>query len=246
MARPAQAKQADPLLDAFWERGLILMGKRVEEEYALHTPIFINLRQRLHDDLDLLHALGTALYRKALELASGSRRAQQVVGIPDTATPLALAAALASRGSGAPLLYGQLRKQPAAYPGGQSGACAYMGVRDASREITLIDDVMASGKTKKWAIGHLREAGLDAARILVVVDRGQGGDRILRERGYPVHSLYDIRGVIAYYLATGRVDEITAREAVDWLDHHRFPAGAGADQAAQPPARKPASATANI
>ena len=222
MARSASAKRSDPLLDAFWERGLILMGKRVEEEYALHTPIFINLRQRLHDDLDLLHSLGTALYRKVLELSAGSRRPQQAVGIPDTATPLALAAALASRGSGRPLLYGQLRKQPAAYPGGQSGACAYMGVRDPSREITLIDDVMASGKTKIWASGYLREAGLDAARILVVVDRGQGGGRILRERGYPVHSLYDARGVIAYYLATGRVDESAARKAVDWLDRHRF------------------------
>ena len=228
MARFFPAKQADPLLDAFWEQGLILMGKRVEEEYALRTPVFVNLRQRLYDDLELLNLLGTALCRKIFELAAGAPRPQQVVGIPDTATPLALAAALASRESGKSLLYGQLRKQPAAYPGGQSGACAYMGVRDSSREITLIDDVMASGKTKIWAIDYLREAGLDAARILVVVDRGQGGARILRERGYPVHCLYDIRGVIEYYLATGRVDERTARKAVDWLDRHNFlPAAAG-------------------
>ncbi len=228
MARFAPAKQADPLLDAFWERGLILMGKRVEEEYALHTPIFINLRQGLYDDLELLNLLGTALCRRIFELAAGSPRRQQVVGIPDTATPLALAAALASRGNAEALLYGQLRKQPAAYPGGQSGACAYMGVRDPSREITLIDDVMASGKTKLWAIDYLREAGLDAARILVVVDRGQGGARILRERGYPVHCLYGIRAVIEYYLATGRVDAGAARKAIDWLDRHRFfPANAG-------------------
>lgn len=222
VARFASAKQADPLLDAFWEQGLILMGKRVEEEYALRTPIFINLRQRLYDDLKLLDLLGAALHRRIFELAADSPRPQQVVGIPDTATPLALAAALASQSSGKPLLYGQLRKRPAAYPGGQSGACAYMGVREPSREITLIDDVMASGKTKIWAIDYLREAGLDAARILVVVDRGQGGSQILRERGYPVHCLYGIRSVIEYYLASGRVDASAARKAVDWLGRHRF------------------------
>ena len=198
------------------------MGERVEEEYALHTPIFINLRQRLYDDLDLLNSLGVALHRKVSQLAAGSEKQQQVVGIPDSATPLALAAALASRSTAEGLLYGQLRKQPAAYPGGQSGTSAYMGVCDPSREITLIDDVIASGKTKLWSIEFLREAGLDVARILVVVDREQGGDRILRERGYQVHSLYKIRDVIAYYLATGRVDDITAQKALDWLEVHKF------------------------
>jgi len=225
VAQSATAWQSDPLLDAFWERGLILMGQRVEEEYALHTPIFINLRQRLYDDLDLLNSLGVALHRKVSQLAGGSEKQQEVVGIPDSATPLALAAALASRGSAERLLYGQLRKQPAAYPGGQSGTSAYMGVCDPSREITLIDDVIASGKTKLWSIAYLREAGLDVARILVVVDREQGGDRILRERGYQVHSLYKIRDVIAYYLATGRVDKVTAQKALDWLEVHKFAPG---------------------
>ncbi len=201
------------------------MGRRVEEEYALHTPIFINLRQRLYDDLDLLNSLGVALERKIAELAAGSEKRQQVVGIPDSATPLALAAALASRESDDDLLYGQLRKQPAAYPGGQSGTSAYMGVCDPSREITLIDDVIASGKTKLWSIEYLREAGLDVARILVVVDREQGGDQILRAQGYQVHSLYKIRDVIAYYLATERVDESTAQKALDWLEVHKFGLG---------------------
>ena len=172
--------QPDPLLDAFWDRGLILMGKRVEEEYALHTPIFINLRHRLYDDLDLMNALGEALHRKIVEIAAGSSKPQQVVGIPDSATPLALAAALASRGTDHPLTYGQLRKQPAAYPGGQSGSSAYMGTCDPSREITLIDDVIASGNTKLWSTDFLSQAGLAVARVLVVVDREQGGDLVLR------------------------------------------------------------------
>lgn len=206
--------QADPILDAFWRRGLILLGDRVRQEYGLKTPIFIDLRHGLYDDLDLLHALGTALHREIFALAGDSARPQQIVGIPDTATPLALAAALASRDTTQPLAYGQLRKQRAAYPGGHYGSSAYMGTCNTEREITLVDDVIASGATKVWSTAYLREAGLEVARILVVVDREQGGDQGLREEGYPVHSLYRISDVISYYLERDMVDEESARAAL--------------------------------
>ena len=43
---------ADPILDAFWRRGLILLGDRVRQEYGLNTPIFIDLRHGLYDGAD--------------------------------------------------------------------------------------------------------------------------------------------------------------------------------------------------
>lgn len=211
----------DPILDAFWQRGLILLGERVREQYALNTPIFIDLRHSLYDDLDLLWQLGAELHRKIMELAAGSGELQQVVGIPDTATPLALAAALASRGTPHPLAYGQLRKKPAAYPGGKAGTSAYMGTCDPRREITLLDDVIASGATKIWSTRYLREAGLAVKRILVVVDREQGGDRVLREQGIAVHSLYRISDIVAYYRERGMVDSETARLALAHVERKR-------------------------
>lgn len=211
----------DPILDAFWQRGLILLGERVREQYALNTPIFIDLRHSLYDDLDLLWQLGTALHAKIVELAAGSDKLQQVVGIPDTATPLALAAAFASRSTPHPLAYGQLRKKPAAYPGGKAGSSAYMGTCDPRREITLLDDVIASGSTKIWSARFLREAGLAVQRVLVVVDREQGGDRVLREQGIAVHSLYRISDVVKYYRERGTVDGETARLALAHVDGKR-------------------------
>ena len=213
----------DPILDAFWQRGLILLGERVREQYALNTPIFIDLRHSLYDDLDLLWQLGTALHRKIMDLAAGSDQMQQVVGIPDTATPLALAAAFASRATPHPLAYGQLRKKPAAYPGGKAGTSAYMGTCDPRREITLLDDVIASGATKIWSARFLREAGLAVKRIVVVVDREQGGDRVLREQGIAVHSLYRISDIVAYYRERGTVDGETARLALAHVGRKRPP-----------------------
>ncbi|MEX2299837.1 MAG: hypothetical protein WD733_02805 [Bryobacterales bacterium] len=216
---------SDALLDAFWARGLILFGDRVMEEYALHTPIFIDLRHKLYDDVGLLSNIGAALHRKLVEIVAreGSRdRPQQVIGIPDTATPLALAAALAGRPTSTPLFYGQMRKQPAAYPGGESGVSSYMGTRDPSREITLIDDVMASGRTKLWASEELRKDGLEIKRNLVVVDREQGGDEILAGKGIPTYALYRVSELINYYRDTGKIDAETARKAIEHLRAKRF------------------------
>lgn len=213
--------QRDALLEAFWEDGLILFGDRVREEYALHTPIFIDLRHKLYERLETLSALGSALHRRIAELAAPGKP-QQVIGIPDTATPIALAAALASRRTGSPIAYGQLRKKPANYPGGRSGGSSYMGQIDAAREITLVDDVMASGRTKQWSIQTLAEEGLQVARILVVVDREQGGGEILEAEGYAVHSLYRVTGLIDYYEAAGRIDAATAAAAREHVRRRRF------------------------
>ncbi len=221
----SSATAPDPLLDQFWEKGLVLMGDRVREEYALRTPIFIDLRHKLYDDLQVLSDLGRALYEKVIAVAQQEGHgavAQQVIGIPDTATPLALAAALASRDTPSPVGYGQMRKRPASYPGGRSGGSSYMGTIDPGRQVTLIDDVMASGKTKRWAIEELRKESLEVARILVVVDREQGGRAKLGESPCPMYSLYTITELIQYYAETDKVDAETARRALDHVHAKRF------------------------
>ena len=40
----------DELLESFWEKGLVLFGERVRQEYGLATPVFIDLRHKLYDD----------------------------------------------------------------------------------------------------------------------------------------------------------------------------------------------------
>ncbi len=219
---PHPQPDLDPLLETLWECGAILFGDRVREEYALQTPVFIDLRGKLHEDLAALEALGHALHAR-LQATVDSDLPQQVIGIPDTATPLALATALASRKTGqAPIAYGQLRKHPANYPGGRSGSTAYMGVVDPRREITLIDDVMASAKTKLWSMDRLGEAGLQVTRVLVVVDREQGGVEILADRGVPTDSLFRISALIDYFERTGRIDAAVAEAAQTHVRKRRF------------------------
>ncbi len=213
----------DELLESIWKAGLILLGRQVYEQYALSTPIFIDLRHRLYEDFRLIEQIGCALHRKICEIVGGvSPAPQQILGIPDTATPLALAAAMASLGTGLPLIYGQMRKRPAAYPGGVYGVSSFMGTYRPDREITLVDDVMASGRSKLWAIEELAKNGIHVTRILVVVDREQGGNEILRERGYPVYCLYTISQMLEYFVQTGKIEPAAAREALDHLRAKHF------------------------
>jgi uridine monophosphate synthetase len=216
--------QADPLLDALWEKGLILFGERVEQEYGLHTPIFIDLRHKLYDDLELLIQLGAALHGqlRSIVQAESATRPQQVIGIPDTATPIALSLALQSHRTDFPVFYGQMRKKPAEYPGGASGLSSYMGTCDKRREVTLIDDVMASGRTKVWAISELRKDGLDVKRVLVVVDREQGANHVVEELGCPVYNLYRVSSLIEYYEAAGKIDTATAAAALEHVRTKQF------------------------
>jgi uridine monophosphate synthetase len=216
--------QADPLLDALWEKGLILFGERVQQEYGLHTPIFIDLRHKLYDDLELLTQLGAALHRRLRPIvqAESATRPQQVIGIPDTATPIALSVALQSHRTDFPVFYGQMRKKPAEYPGGASGLSSYMGTCDKRREITLIDDVMASGRTKVWAISELRKDGLDVKRVLVVVDREQGANHVVEDLGCPVYHLYRASSLIEYYEAAGKIDAATAAAALAHVRAKQF------------------------
>ena len=222
----APTLKSDLLLEALWEKGLILLGDRVRREYALKTPIFIDLRHKLYDDLDLLSQLGEALHAKleSVVAAEGQteQRPQQVIGIPDTATPIALSTALVSHQTPFELSYGQIRKNPANYPGGERGTSSYMGGRSDDREITLVDDVMASGRTKRWAISELRKDGLEVKRILVVVDREQGGEDAEALRDCSFHALYKVTELIEYYLAAGTVDAEAAQAALDHVRGRQF------------------------
>jgi len=78
----------------------------------------------------------------------------------------------------------------------------------------LIDDVMASGRTKHWAISELGREGITVARVLVVVDREQDDRDKLGRLPCPMYSLYTITELIEYYNGTGRIDQATTHLAL--------------------------------
>src|SRR3954469_3025821 len=103
------------LLDA----GAILIGPIVRERFGLHSPIYIDLREQVYARPELLWAIGREFALAIANLCGRSAMPQYVIGIPDTATPLALATAFyaAQNNLQPPITYGMLRKEAKVYPG---------------------------------------------------------------------------------------------------------------------------------
>lgn len=88
--------------------------------------------------------------------------------------------------TGLPLLL--VRKEPKGYGTGKQ----LEGRFEAGERITVIEDVVTTGGDSLRSIQVLREAGLEVIHLVVVLDRGEGGEENIREAGIPYSPLFRI------------------------------------------------------
>jgi orotate phosphoribosyltransferase len=81
-----------------------------------------------------------------------------------------------------------VRKEPKGY-----GTAKQLEGRVAPGErVTVIEDVVTTGGDSLRSIQVLREAGLDVIHLVVVLDRGEGGEENIRSAGIPYSPLFRI------------------------------------------------------
>jgi orotate phosphoribosyltransferase len=81
-----------------------------------------------------------------------------------------------------------VRKEPKGY-----GTAKQLEGRIAAGErVTVIEDVVTTGGDSLRSIQVLREAGLDVIHLVVVLDRGEGGEENIRSAGIPYSPLFRI------------------------------------------------------
>ena len=88
--------------------------------------------------------------------------------------------------SGLPLLL--VRKEPKGY----GTAKQLEGRFTPGERVTVIEDVVTTGGDSLRSIQVLRDAGLDVIGLVVVLDRGEGGEENIREAGIPYSPLFRI------------------------------------------------------
>ena len=59
--------------------------------------------------------------------------------------------------------------------------------------MTVIEDVVTTGGDSLRSVQVLREVGLDVIRLIVVLDRGEGGEDNIRQAGIPYTPLFRIQ-----------------------------------------------------
>ena len=108
------------------------------------------------------------------------------------ADPIAVATAVVSFQEDRPLAAFVVRKEPKAH-----GTTAYIEGRvPRGSRIVVVDDVLTSGASTERTIAILKEAGCEIVKVLVLVDRKEGGRDRLTAAGYRVETLFTVEDLL--------------------------------------------------
>ncbi|HKW70167.1 MAG TPA: orotate phosphoribosyltransferase [Candidatus Dormibacteraeota bacterium] len=81
-----------------------------------------------------------------------------------------------------------VRKEPKGY----GTAKQIEGRFERGDRVTVIEDVVTTGGDSLRSVQVLRDAGLDVIHLVVVLDRGEGGEENIRKAGIPYSPLFRI------------------------------------------------------
>ncbi|HKV85296.1 MAG TPA: hypothetical protein VJN88_12120 [Ktedonobacterales bacterium] len=159
------------------------------------SPLYVDLRvlQSFPDALDA--AVATLAELIETEKLAFTRYA----GIPMAATPLT---AVLSHITRIPMITPRELKS---HGSGESINGAYI----PGETVLAIDDVVTHADSKIEAIRVLEANGLIVRDVAVLVDREQGGPRMLADAGYTLHAALRLSQLLAYWRTTGGIDATT-------------------------------------
>ena len=110
-----------------------------------------------------------------------------------------------------------VRKENKSY--GVTGRIAGAPVSEGDK-ILFFDDVISEGLSKLEGIKPLETLGGHVKKLLVVVDREQGGKEKLEALGIQVNSLARISELVASLRQSNRISEDQEREVLDYVAKH--------------------------
>jgi uridine monophosphate synthetase len=178
------------------------------------SPVYVDLRLLVSNPGTLAYAAqGYARLLTGLSF-------QRIAAIPYAGLPLGTAVALAT---GRPMIYP--RREVKGYGTGRT----IEGIFESGETVVVLDDVIASGASKREAIEPLEAAGLVVKDVVVLVDRQGSGAADLAAAGYRLHAVTTLGAIAAELAELGRISPAQAGSVLDYL-------AAGKAQSAAAPA----------
>jgi len=186
---------------ALHEIGAIKFGEFTLKS-GIISPIYIDLRLLISYPR-VLRLISEAMIEMAKDL-----KFHVVAGIPYTALPIATAISLSQNW---PMVYA--RKEVKDYGTKKK----IEGVFKEGGTALIIDDLITTGGSKFETIEPFEASGLKITDFLVLVDREQGGGRLLEEKGYKLHSVIGINELLDILKENGKLDEVRFNEVKDFI-----------------------------
>ena len=193
--------EKDSFLLECYQLGIIKFGKFTLKS-GIESPFYVDLRP-LASDPKILKKLSNYL----LELIS-IEDFDIICGVPYAALPMATAMSLESE---LPLII--KRKEAKTY----GTKKLIEGIFSKGQNCLLVEDVITSGKSLLETIPEIENEGISVSDIVVVLDREQGGKEMLEEKGFKVHSLFNITEVCEILRKNNLISEEEITRITDFL-----------------------------
>jgi uridine monophosphate synthetase len=175
---------------------------------GLLSPIYIDLRMIISFPA-LLAAVSDSMHALLADA-----RFDVVCGVPYTALPIATVMSIKHS---LPMV---MRRKEAKDYGTKK---LIEGVFTSGQQCLVIEDLVTSGLSVLETVAPLKEAGLDVADVVVLIDRQQGGRANLERHGLRLHSVLTIAQALDVLLRHQRIDAALAKQVTDFLAAAQVP-----------------------
>jgi orotate phosphoribosyltransferase len=169
---------------------------------GIKSPIYIDLR------LLISYPEVLKLISEAMIDISKKLKFDVIAGIPYTALPIATAMSISQNW---PMVYA--RKEVKDYGTKKK----IEGVYKEGQTALIIDDLITTGGSKFETIEPFEASGLKITDFVILVDREQGGARILEEKGYHLHSVIGINELLDILHKNSKIDDQSYKKAKEFI-----------------------------
>jgi uridine monophosphate synthetase len=199
----------DKLYEQLFEAGCIKFGE-FKLKSGIMSPVYVDFRV-LVSNPELLALVGKELAKKMSGLTF-----DRIAGLPYAGLPIAVAASLEAN---VPMIYP--RKEAKDYGTGK----LIEGKFNQGERILVLDDVITDGGAKLEAIKPLEAAGLEVKDVLIILDREQGGKKILADAGYTLHSVTTLSEALDALVRMGKISGEVQQQTLEFIKNNQFDGG---------------------
>ncbi|MEE9148554.1 MAG: phosphoribosyltransferase [Candidatus Tectomicrobia bacterium] len=201
------------LADELWKLGAIQFGDFTLGDTAVNSPVYVNLRLLISNPQVLRRTAEVILDEvRTLQSMRQPRLAAYdlVAGVPFGGLHLATALSLLSN---TPLIY--------LHPPKEGHRTVIEGNYTGGQTVLVIDDLITGGRSIIHTAQRLDEDDLFVIDALVLLDRQQGGEERLKQRGINLVSILTLESVLHYLGSSRKISEEWYHKSLEYLGKHR-------------------------